>query len=102
MSAQLVAMERNPQMTEPIRIDPAVLREVAVNHEDVARIIDDAREAGADIAAAVDSYGPIMHQVKSAVADVLADRDTALAEHAARHRAASDELNRAVHSYLTM
>jgi hypothetical protein len=89
-------------MIEPIRIDPAVLREVAANHEDVARILDEAREAGADIAAAVDSYGPIMHQVKSAVGDLLAERDTALADHSARHRAASDELHRAVHTFINM
>jgi hypothetical protein len=86
-------------MTEPIRINPEVLREVAGNHEDVARIVDDARARSADIAAAVESYGPIMHQVKSAVGDLLADRDTALADHSARHRAASDELHRAVHLY---
>lgn len=87
-------------MTEPIRINPAVLREVAANHEDVARIVDDARARGADIAAAVESYGPIMHQVKSAVGDLLLDRDTALADHSARHRAAGDELHRAVHLYI--
>lgn len=87
-------------MTEPIRINPAVLSEVAANHEDVARIVDDARARGADIAAAVESYGPIMHQVKSAVGDLLLERDTALADHSARHRAAGDELHRAVHLYI--
>jgi hypothetical protein len=89
-------------MTEPIRINPAVLREVAANHEDVARIVDDARARGADIAAAVDSYGPIMHQVKSAIGDLLVDRDTALADHSARHRAAGEELHRAAHLYINM
>jgi hypothetical protein len=89
-------------MTEPIRINPAVLREVAANHEEVARVVEDARARGAEIAAAVESYGPIMHQVKSAVGDLLAERDTALADHSSRHRAAGDELHRAVHLYINM
>jgi hypothetical protein len=89
-------------MTEPIRINPAVLRDVATKHEDVARIVEEARARGADIATAVESYGPIMHQVKSAVGDLLLDRDTALADHGARHRAAGDELHRAAHRYLSM
>lgn len=89
-------------MTEPIRITPQVLREVASGHEDVARIIEAARDRGADIQAAVDSYGPIMHQVKAAVGDLLLDRDSALAHHSARHRAASDEFNRAAYVYTNM
>ena len=86
-------------MTEPIRIDPQVLREVASGHEEVAGIVEAARERGADILAAVQSYGPIMHEVKAAVSDLLADRDSALAEHAARHRTASDDLQRAAVVY---
>ena len=86
-------------MPEPIRIDPAVLREVAAGHEEVAAIVQDARDRGGDIMAAVESYGPIMHEVKSAVADVLLDRDTALAQHINRHRNASDELQRGALEY---
>ncbi|EFG78651.1 hypothetical protein HMPREF0591_1441 [Mycobacterium parascrofulaceum ATCC BAA-614] len=86
-------------MTEPIRIDPEVLHEVAGNHDEVVNIIEAARERGADIHAAVETLGPIMHEVKSAVGDVLLDRDTALAEHAGRHRFAGDELRRAAHIY---
>jgi methyl-accepting chemotaxis protein len=86
-------------MSEPIRITPEVLREVAGGHDEVVRHIEAARERGGDIAAAVESYGPIMHQVKAAVGDLLLDRDNALAGHAGRHRRASDELQRAAHVY---
>jgi hypothetical protein len=86
-------------MSEPIRISPQVLREVAGGHDEVARIVDAARDRGADILAAVQSYGPIMHEVKAAVADLLAQRDAALADHASRHRTASDDLQRAAHLY---
>jgi hypothetical protein len=86
-------------MAEPIRINPDVLREVAGGHDEVARIVEAARERGGDILAAVQSYGPIMHEVKAAVSDLLADRDTALAEHAARHRTASTDLRVAAHTY---
>lgn len=86
-------------MTEPIRIDPNVLRGVAGNHQDVVRVVEAARERGGDIQAAVETFGPIMHEVKAAVSDVLIDRDNALAEHASRHRHASDELQRAAHIY---
>jgi hypothetical protein len=79
-------------MTEPIRIDPAVLRRVADQHEDVADQIAAARAAGEEISAAVAGYGPIMHQVKAAAADVLADRDTALRRHEDAHRATADAL----------
>lgn len=86
-------------MTEPIRINPQVLREVASGHDEVARMVEAAREHGGDILAAVQSYGPIMHEFKAAVGDLLLDRDNALAEHASRHRIASDELHRAAHTY---
>ncbi|WP_459964278.1 type VII secretion target, partial [Mycobacterium avium] len=81
-------------MTEPIRITPEVLIATADDHDEVVRHVEASRERGSDILAAVESYGPIMHQVKAAVGDVLLDRDTALAEHAARHRNASDDLRR--------
>jgi hypothetical protein len=87
-------------MSEPIRITPDVLREVADGHDEVVRHVETARERGSDIIAAVDSYGPIMHQVKAAVGDVVLDRDNALAEHATRHRNASDELRRAATVYV--
>jgi len=81
-------------MTEPIRIDPEILHEVAGGHDEVVGHVETARAKGSEILAAVESYGPIMHQVKAAVSDVLLDRDNALFEHATRHRMASDELRR--------
>jgi Excreted virulence factor EspC, type VII ESX diderm len=81
-------------MSEPIHIGPDVMRTVANHHDEVADKIDAARLAGADIHAAVGTYGPIMHQVKAAVADLLARRDAALLEHAQTHRNAADELRR--------
>jgi hypothetical protein len=86
-------------MTQPIRINPQVLREVADHHDEVVSILRSAREHGGDILAAVESYGPIMHQVKAAVADVLQERADALDSHARRHSLASDELHRAAHIY---
>lgn len=87
-------------MPDPtIRIQPQVLREVAGVHDDVARLVEAARERGGDILAAVDSYGPIMHEVKSAVGDLLLERDNALAEHAGRHRTASANLVRGSYIY---
>lgn len=85
---------------EPIRITPEVLHEVANGHDEVVRHVEVARERGADIIAAVESYGPIMHQVKSAVGDLLLDRDNALSEHSTRHRNAGDELRRAAAIYV--
>ena len=43
-----------------------------------------------------------MHQVKSAVSDVLAEREEAFVNHAARHRAASNELHRAANTYTSV
>jgi len=86
-------------MTEPIHIDPQVLREVAAGHEEVARMVEAARDRGGDILAAVQSLGPIMHEVKAAVSDLLVERETALTDHAIRHRNASTELVAASHSY---
>ena len=87
-------------MTEPIRITPEVLREVADGHDEVVRLVEAARERGGDILVAVGSYGPIMHQVKAAVGDVVADRDNALSQHATRHRNAGDDLRRAANVYV--
>ena len=46
-------------MTEPIRINPQVLREVAGGHDEVASIVEAARERGGDILAAVQSLSLI-------------------------------------------
>jgi hypothetical protein len=81
-------------MADSVRIDPDVLRDVARQHDSVADQVIAARAAGDDIYAAVATYGPIMHQVKAAVADLLAERDAALLEHGAAHRAAAEELRR--------
>jgi hypothetical protein len=91
---------RNKPMSEPIHISAAVLNEVANGHDQVADTIAAARAAGAEISAAVASYGPIMYQVKAAVADVLADREAALLEHDNRHRLAADELRRRARNYV--
>ena len=82
------------------RIDPQVFGAVAAQHEQVAEVVDRARLAGGDIHAAVASYGPIMHQVKAAVADVLAARDGALQAHADAHRAAAENLRAAAAGYV--
>jgi hypothetical protein len=82
-------------MNDRIQITPAVLRAVAEEHDEVAEQITVAQSAGAEIQAAVASYGPIMHQVKAAAADLLRQRDAALGEHAATHRSAADLLRRA-------
>jgi hypothetical protein len=87
-------------MSEPIHISAAVLHEVANGHDQVADTIAAARAAGAEISVAVASYGPIMYQVKAAVADVLAEREAALLEHDNRHRLAADELRRAARNYV--
>jgi hypothetical protein len=87
-------------MSEPIDINTAVMHEVANGHDQVADTIAAARAAGAEISAAVASYGPIMHQVKAAVADVLAEREAALLEHDNRHRLAAEELRRQARNYV--
>ncbi len=74
------------------RIDPAVFHEVADQHDAVAETIEAARRAGRDIHAAVSTYGPIMHQVKAAVADVLTARDAALRTHSDKHRNTAEKL----------
>ena len=83
-----------------VQIDPHVFHAVAAQHDAVADAVDGARAAGADIHAAVASYGPIMHQVKAAVADVLTARDDALGAHSAAHRAAAENLRAAAAGYV--
>ena len=79
-------------MADSIKIDPQVLREVGNRHDEVADQVSAARLAGEEIRAVVASYGPIMHEVKAAVADVLAERDAALLDHERVHRDAADAL----------
>ncbi|MBV8928779.1 MAG: hypothetical protein JO152_06625 [Mycobacteriaceae bacterium] len=79
-------------MADSIRIDPQVLVEVGAQHDEVADHIAGARAAGVEIAAAVASYGPIMHQVKAAVTDLLAEREAALSDHESIHRSAAEAL----------
>jgi hypothetical protein len=87
-------------MTEPvIGVNPEVLRDVANQHEGVADTIAAARSASGDIHAAVASFGPIMHRFKAAVADVLDDRDAALAAHDERHREVASQLRRQANGF---
>jgi hypothetical protein len=79
-------------MADSIKIDPRVLREVSDQHDEVADHIAAARVAGDDIAAAIASYGPIMHEVKAAVAELLTERDAALLDHERVHRDAAESL----------
>ena len=88
-------------MTDPIHIDPQVMREVANQHDEVADKIAAARAASPEILAAVNGYGPIMHQVKAAVADVLAARDAALLAHDATHRVVAEGLRREATNFVT-
>jgi len=85
-----------------VKIDPAVLHAVADDHDGVAASVEAARAAGPDIAAAVASYGPIMHQFKAAVGDLLTARDTALGEHGDEHRAAAETLRREAAKYVAV
>ena len=75
-----------------IRITPALLNQVATQHESVADEIAVARSAGSDILAAVATHGPIMHQFTAAASDVVRRREAAFADHEAAHRAAADNL----------
>jgi hypothetical protein len=79
-------------MADSIRIDPAVLRQVGDLHDEVADQIAAARAAGDEIGATVSGYGPIMHEVKAAVAELLAEREAALLDHEHTHRAAAQAL----------
>jgi hypothetical protein len=81
-------------MKDRIQVTPDVMREVAHLHDEVADTITGVRAAGDEIGAAVATYGPIMHQVKAAVADLLGQRDAALSSHAARHQSAAESLRR--------
>jgi Excreted virulence factor EspC, type VII ESX diderm len=87
-------------MTEPtISVTPDVLRDVANQHDDIADTIATSRLASGDIHAAVATFGPISHQFKAAVADVLEDRDAALLAHDERHRAAASQLRRQANGF---
>ena len=74
-------------MNDRIHISPEVIRAVADQHDEV-------RAAGAEIHAAVASYGPIMHQVKAAVADLLGNREATLLSVQSTHRNTADNLRR--------
>jgi hypothetical protein len=78
-----------------IRITPELLIQVAARHESVADQIAAARGAGSDIRVAVSTHGPIMHQFKAAMDEVVQRRDAAFADHEAAHRAAADKLRSA-------
>ena len=79
-------------MNDRIQISPEVMRAVADQHDEVADRLDEVRAAGAEIHAAVASYGPIMHQVKAAVADLLGNREATLLSVQSTHRNTADNL----------
>jgi hypothetical protein len=81
-------------MNDRIQISPEVMRAVADQHDGVADRLDEVRAAGTEIHAAVASYGPIMHQVKAAVADLLGNREATLLSVQSTHRNTADNLRR--------
>jgi hypothetical protein len=87
-------------MTDPIRISPEVLRAVASHHDEVADVIARSRLAGPEIAVALRSYGPIMHETKAAATDLLTLRDTELRAHDTRHRDAANNLRQAAANFV--
>ncbi len=89
-------------MTDPIHINPEVMRTVANQHDDIADLIAPARAASGDILAAVNSFGPIMHEFKSAVSDLMVNRDAALLDHEHTHRSAAIGLRREAANYVTV
>ena len=88
-------------MSEPIRITPDVLHAVADDHDGVAR--QSRRPAPRHRhRAAVASYGPIMHQFKAAVGDVLAAPGDRAGEHGDEHRTAATTLRRGAAKYVAV
>ena len=51
--------------------------------------------------AAVNTFGPIMHQFKSAVSDLMVNRDAALLHHEHTHRSAAIGLRREAANFVT-
>jgi hypothetical protein len=93
-AAQSNETTRSQPMNDRIHVSAEVMNRVADEHDGVADKIGVARLAGDDIRAAVGSYGPIMHQVKDAVSELLTRRDAALLAHDETHRRAADALRR--------
>lgn len=89
-------------MTNPINVTPEVMRSVANQHDDIADQIAPAREASTEILAAVSSFGPIMHQFKSAVSDLMVNRDAALLDHEHTHRGAAVGLRREAANFVSV
>lgn len=89
-------------MSNPINVTPEVMRTVANQHDDIADQIAPAREASAEILAAVNSFGPIMHQFKSAVSDLMVNRDAALLDHEHTHRGAAAGLRREASNFVAV
>jgi Excreted virulence factor EspC, type VII ESX diderm len=83
-------------------IDPAVFEVVANHHTEVAEQIEASLQVGPEIFAAVQSYGPIMHQTKAAVADLLAAREQALRGHGDEHRELAGALRREAANYVAV
>ncbi|MGK2870422.1 MAG: type VII secretion target [Mycobacterium sp.] len=89
-------------MSNPINVTPEVMRTVANQHDDIADQIAPAREASTEILAAVNSFGPIMHQFKSAVSDLMVNRDAALLDHEHTHRGAAVGLRREASNFVSV
>jgi hypothetical protein len=86
-------------MTNQIRITPEALWSVAARHVEVADVVTRSRLAGANIEAALCSYGPIKNQTKAAVANLLRVRDAELRTHEIRHRDVASRLRQAAANF---
>ncbi len=71
-------MAENEQV---IRYTPENWHAEANQHDEIAATVWTAKLAGADIGASAHSLGPIMHELKAAVAELLPVRDARLQKH---------------------
>lgn len=79
-------------MTEPISVDPSLMREIAVDHESIAAEVDELRGTADTVTPIVQTWAPITHGTKAATTALMSLYGDALAAEAASHRGTGDEL----------
>lgn len=86
-------------MTVPLEVDPAELRRRAELH---AQAIDEIKAARADherVNSEAQTLGPLYHQVRASVTEVMSKRDAALAGEQQRHERMRESLLLAAAEY---
>lgn len=85
-----------------VEVDPAVLQQLATNHDHAADKLQAARSDSSTVVSDANSWGPLFYEARRATEEAAEARDATLSSNAARHQNMADQLRRGGAAFTSM